>query len=49
MTHDKHEQGGTEKNVDRVVVPAVEDICKNFGTIATPSVTITLKANFLIR
>ena len=32
---------------DRVVAPALEEICKNFGTIATPSIIITLKADFL--
>ena len=35
------------ENGDRIVVPAVEEICKNFGTIAIPSITITLKANFI--
>ena len=37
------------ENYDRVVLPAVEDRCKNVGTIATPYITITLKAGFIFR
>ena len=37
------------ENGDRVVAPTEEDKCKNFGTIPTPSINITLKANFLFR
>ena len=31
------------------LVPAVEDRCKNIVTIATPSITITIKAKFLFK
>ena len=34
---------------DRVVAPAVKDICKHFGTIAIPPITTTLKAGLLFR
>ena len=45
IPHDRHEQGGIGRNGDRVVVPAVEEICKSFGTMYMPSITITLKAD----
>ena len=32
---------------DRVVAPAVEDRCKNVGTISTPYINITIKDDFL--
>ena len=34
---------------NRIVVPTVEEILKRFGTIAIPSITITLKDGFLFR
>ena len=34
---------------DRVVAPEVKDRCKIFGTIAIPSIIITLKAGLLFR
>ena len=35
------------ENGYRAVVPAVKKMCKNFGTIVIPSITITLKDAFL--
>ena len=49
MSHGRHEQGGIGKNADSIVVTTVEDICKNFVTIATSYITITLKADHLFR
>ena len=37
------------ENGNSIVVPAVDNIFKNFGTIAIPSITITLRADFLFR
>ena len=34
---------------DMVVVQEVEERCKNFDTIATPSITITLKSDLVSR
>ena len=35
------------ENGDRILVPAVEEICKIFGTISIPSITLTPKAYFM--
>ena len=37
------------ENGDEIVVPAVEEICKSFGTIAIIYITISLKAYSLFR
>ena len=48
IPHGRHEQGSIGKNVEMIVVPAVEYICKIFGTIVIPSIIITLRADFLL-
>ena len=47
IPHGRHEQIGVGRNGDRIVVPEVEDRCKIFGTIPIPSITTTLKYDFL--
>ena len=37
------------ENGDMLVVPAVEERCKSFGTISIPSISIILKADYLFR